>query len=357
MDEVEQMAFTVEDIRDLLEILRQRPEWRAELLGALLGEEFLSLPAQFRGLAEAHQRTEAEIAVLSAEVRALAEAQRRSEEQFASYRAETNRRFAELAAEVRALAEAQRRTEQRVEELAEAQRRTEQRVEELAEAQRQTAQTVRELVEAQRQTDQRLNELAEAQRRTEQRLDELAEFQRRAYEEFVAFRSETDQRLTRLERGQQRLEVAVERLQREVRNLSNTIGMTVEDEAEDMVAWVLKKRGYTIRRTRQSAIIDGEVDVIVLATTPEGQDVTVVVEVKHRLGVRDVYRWAQRVQSKSYQRRLVEAGYAAPYMPYIFAMRFDDPALEATRALGIGLVNSRGEQVEGSLLVRGGVSR
>ena len=343
MDEVEQMAFTVEDIRDLLEILRQRPEWRAELLGALLGEEFLSLPAQFRGLAEAHQRTEAEIAVLSAEVRALAEAQRRSEEQFASYRPETNRRFAELAAEVRALAEAQRRTEQRVEEL--------------AEAQRQTAQTVRELVEAQRQTDQRLNELAEAQRRTEQQLDELAEFQRRAYEEFVAFRSETDQRLTRLERGQQRLEVAVERLQREVRNLSNTIGMTVEDEAEDMVAWVLKKRGYTIRRTRQSAIIDGEVDVIVLATTPEGQDVTVVVEVKHRLGVRDVYRWAQRVQSKSYQRRLVEAGYAAPYMPYIFAMRFDDPALEATRALGIGLVNSRGEQVEGSLLVRGGVSR
>jgi len=343
MDEVEQMAFTVEDIRDLLEILRQRPEWRAELLGALLGEEFLSLPAQFRGLAEAHQRTEAEIAVLSAEVRALAEAQRRSEEQFASYRAETNRRFAELAAEVRALAEAQRRTEQRVEEL--------------AEAQRQTDQTVRELVEAQRQTDQRLNELAEAQRRTEQRLDELAEFQRRAYEEFVAFRSETDQRLTRLERGQQRLEVAVERLQREVRNLSNTIGMTVEDEAEDMVAWVLKKRGYTIRRTRQSAIIDGEVDVIVLATTPEGQDVTVVVEVKHRLGVRDVYRWAQRVQSKSYQRRLSDAGYAAPYMPYIFAMRFDDPALEATRALGIGLVNSRGEQVEGSLLVRGGVSR
>jgi len=337
------MAFTVEDIRDLLEILRQRPEWRAELLGALLGEEFLSLPGQFRGLAEAHQRTEAEIAVLSAEVRALAEAQRRSEEQFASYRAETNRRFAELAAEVRALAEAQRRTEQRVEEL--------------AEAQRQTDQTVRELVEAQRQTDQRLNELAEAQRRTEQRLDELAEFQRRAYEEFVAFRSETDQRLTRLERGQQRLEVAVERLQREVRNLSNTIGMTVEDEAEDMVAWVLKKRGYTIRRTRQSAIIDGEVDVIVLATTPEGQDVTVVVEVKHRLGVRDVYRWAQRVQSKSYQRRLSDAGYAAPYMPYIFAMRFDDPALEATRALGIGLVNSRGEQVEGSLLVRGGVSR
>jgi len=343
MDEVEQMAFTVEDIRDLLEILRQRPEWRAELLGALLGEEFLSLPAQFRGLAEAHQRTEAEIAVLSAEVRALAEAQRRSEEQFASYRAEANRRFAELAAEVRALAEAQRRTEQRVEEL--------------AEAQRQTAQTVRELVEAQRQTDQRLNELAEAQRRTEQRLDELAEFQRRAYEEFVAFRSETDQRLTRLERGQQRLEVAVERLQREVRNLSNTIGMTVEDEAEDMVAWVLKKRGYTIRRTRQSAIIDGEVDVIVLATTPEGQDVTVVVEVKHRLGVRDVYRGAQRVQSKSYQRRLVEAGYAAPYMPYIFAMRFDDLALEATRAMGIGLVNSRGEQVEGTLVITGGVAR
>jgi uncharacterized protein (UPF0254 family) len=337
-------------------------------------------------LAEAQRRTEQQFtayreetdrrfAELVAEVRALAEAQRRTEQQFTAYREETDRRFAELAAEVRALAEAQRRTEQQftayreetdrrfaelaaeVRALAEAQRQTDQTVRELAEAQRQTDQTVRELVEAQRQTDQRLNELAEAQRRTEQRLDELAEFQQRAYEEFVTFRTETDARLTRLERGQQRLEVAVERLQREVRNLSNTIGMTVEDEAEDMVAWVLQKRGYTIRHTRQSTIIDGEVDVIILATTPEGQEVTVVVEVKHRLGVKDVYRWAQRIQSKSYQRRLMDAGYTGPYLPYIFAMRFDDPALETTRALGVGLVNSRGEQVQGTLVVRSGASR
>jgi Holliday junction resolvase-like predicted endonuclease len=209
------------------------------------------------------------------------------------------------------------------------------------------------LAEAQRRTEERVEQLAEAQRRTEERVEQLAEAQRRAYEEFVAFRTETDQRLTRLERGQQRLEVAVERLHREVRNLSNTIGMTVEDEAEDMVAWVLQKRGYTIRKSLQSAIIDGEMDVILLGSDPDGQEVTVVVEVKHRLGVKDVYRWGQRIQSKGYQRRLADAGYQPPYLPYIFAMRFDEPALEATRKLGIGLVNSRGEQVEGTLNIPG----
>jgi len=313
------MAFTVEDFRDLLEILRQRPEWRAELLGALLGDEFLSLPQQVRELIEAQKRTEAEIAALSAEVRALAQAHRRLEEQFASYREETDRRFAELAAEVRALAEAQRRAEE-------------------------------EFARYRAYAEERFNRL-------EQAIQELAEAQRRTEEEFARYRQQTDARLDRLERGQQRLEVAFERLQKEVRNLSNTIGMTVEDEAEDMVGWVLKKRGYVIHKSVQSALINGEVDVILRATDPNGQDVTVVVEVKHRLGTNDVYRWAQRVQSRNYQRRLQEAGYTPPYLPYVFAMRFDEPTIEVVRAVGIGLVNHRGEQVEGTLLVSGRATR
>jgi myosin heavy subunit len=313
------MAFTVEDFRDLLEILRQRPEWRAELLGALLGDEFLSLPQQVRELIEAQKRTEAEIAALSAEVRALAQAHRRLEEQFASYREETDRRFAELAAEVRALAEAQRRAEE-------------------------------EFARYRAYAEERFNRL-------EQAIQELAEAQRRTEEEFARYRQQTDARLDRLERGQQRLEVAFERLQKEVRNLSNTIGMTVDDEAEDMVGWVLKKRGYVIHKSVQSALINGEVDVILRATDPNGQDVTVVVEVKHRLGTNDVYRWAQRVQFRNYQRRLQEAGYTPPYLPYVFAMRFDEPTIEVVRAVGIGLVNHRGEQVEGTLLVSGRATR
>ncbi|MBI4670465.1 MAG: hypothetical protein HY741_02185 [Chloroflexi bacterium] len=107
------MAFTVNDYQDLVQLLRQRPEWQVELRHLLLDDDFLALP------------------------RIVAE-----------------------------LAEAQRRTEARVEELAEAQRRTEARVEELAEAQRRTEVRVIE------NTNQ-ISELAEVQRQSLERLDRL----------------------------------------------------------------------------------------------------------------------------------------------------------------------------------------
>ncbi len=377
------MPFTVQDLDDLLAILQQHPEWRGRLLEALLGQEFFTLPQQMQKLIEAQQRTEEQIAALTSAVQTLAEAQRRTEEEFARYREETNARLTRLEQAVEALAEAQRRSEeefaryreetnarltrleQAVEALAEAQRRSE---EEFARYREETnarltrlEQAVEALAEAQRRTEEEFARyrayIEERFNRLEQVVQELAEAQRRTEEEFARYRQQTDARLDRLERGQQRLEVAFERLQREVRNLSNTIGMTVEDEAEDMVAWVLRKRGYVIHKSVQSALINGEVDVILLATDPNGQDMTVVVEVKHRLGTKDVYRWAQRVQSRNYQRRLQEAGYAPPYLPYVFAMRFDEPTVEVLRAVGIGLVNHRGEQVEGTLVVSGRTTR
>ncbi|MDI3297594.1 MAG: hypothetical protein QJR08_00325 [Bacillota bacterium] len=87
------MAFTVEDFRDLLRILDERPEWKAELRRAVLADDMLELPRIVRELAEAQRRTEV--------------------------------RLDSLAARVEELAEAQKRTEARMEELAEAQRRTE----------------------------------------------------------------------------------------------------------------------------------------------------------------------------------------------------------------------------------------
>jgi hypothetical protein len=76
------MAFKVSDFHDLVRLLEQHPEWRAELRRLVLTEEILSLPQLVRDLAQ----------------------------------------------EVRGLAEAQARTEVRLTELAEAQARTEQRV-------------------------------------------------------------------------------------------------------------------------------------------------------------------------------------------------------------------------------------
>ncbi len=109
------MAFQVDDLRDLIELLAEKPEWRAQLRPLILGDEFDRLPRIVEELAEAQQRTEAR---------------------------------------VEELAEAQRRTEARVEELAEAQRRTESRIEGLTGR-------VEDLTEAQRRTESRLQEMGE----------------------------------------------------------------------------------------------------------------------------------------------------------------------------------------------------
>ena len=87
------MAFTIEDYRDLVQLLSERPEWRSELRQLLLSDELLTLPEVVRGLAEAQQRAEVRLANvedrlskietaiqhLTEQVRALTESQRQTE--------------------------------------------------------------------------------------------------------------------------------------------------------------------------------------------------------------------------------------------------------------------------------------
>lgn len=55
------MSFTVDEFRDLISILEQQPEWRAELRRWVLTEELLALPQVVQDLAEAQRRTEASL--------------------------------------------------------------------------------------------------------------------------------------------------------------------------------------------------------------------------------------------------------------------------------------------------------
>jgi hypothetical protein len=93
------MAFTVEDLRDLLRLLEERPEWRAEVRRALLTDELLALPELVRALGEAQRRAEERLSRVEDHLAALAEAQRQSEAQLA------------------ALARTQRRTDARVDRI------------------------------------------------------------------------------------------------------------------------------------------------------------------------------------------------------------------------------------------------
>jgi hypothetical protein len=90
------MAFTVEEFRDLVRILEEHPEWRAELRRLVLTDELLTLPELVRELIEAQRRTEQRVATIEEQLAALIEAQQRTEQ------------------EIAALVEIQRRAEQRI---------------------------------------------------------------------------------------------------------------------------------------------------------------------------------------------------------------------------------------------------
>jgi hypothetical protein len=116
------MAFTVEDLNDLIRILKQHPEWCMELRRVLLTDELLQLPELMRELIEVSRQHSAAIAE-------LAEAQRRTEqrlqqlsEEFAAYRQLTDQRFAETSQQIAELVGVMRDMLRRLERLEEWQR-------------------------------------------------------------------------------------------------------------------------------------------------------------------------------------------------------------------------------------------
>jgi hypothetical protein len=148
-------AFTVESFHDLIRLLEEQPEWRAELRRLVLTESLLALPDL---------------------VRELVEAQRRSEERLAAVEHRTGAvedRMAAMEQRTAAVEDRMAALEQRMLEVAEAQRRTDEQLAELAKAQRRTDEQLAALTEAQRQTQESLDALIRRSDRIESRLDEM----------------------------------------------------------------------------------------------------------------------------------------------------------------------------------------
>jgi hypothetical protein len=67
------MAFTVNDLQDLIALLAEKPEWRAQLRPVILGEEFERMPQILQELAEAQRRTQVQMSELAGTVARLGE--------------------------------------------------------------------------------------------------------------------------------------------------------------------------------------------------------------------------------------------------------------------------------------------
>jgi len=332
------VTLSTDDLHELIRLLEQHPEWRAELRRLVLTEELLGLPGLTRELAgivremarsqqqglERLERVEVTQARLTEALTTLAEAQRRTEER------------------LDALAEAQRRTEERIEALAEAQRRTEEGLQQLTARVDALAARVDELAEAQRRTEERLDalaarveELATAQRRTEERLqqltarvdglaarvDELAEAQRRTEERLDALAARVEELAT----AQRRTEEGLEQLTARVSVLAGAM-QRMADDLGRLKGWSLEERARRkahalfrrlIRRPRLVAeeqfaqLVDDaqdqgtlspeeadrliEADVVVRGQEPDDRsEVYLIAEVSWGIGVKDVQRARER---------------------------------------------------------------
>lgn len=141
------MAFTVQDFRDLIRLLEQHPEWRAELRRWVLGEEVLTLPQTMRELADIQRRTEARLEQLTAHVDELAQ------------------RLGQLTMRVDELTQRLDRLTERVDELAQRLEQLTARVDELAQRLEQLTERVDELTQRLEQLTMRVDTLVDVQLR------------------------------------------------------------------------------------------------------------------------------------------------------------------------------------------------
>ncbi|HAF71335.1 TPA: hypothetical protein DCL37_08380 [Candidatus Acetothermia bacterium] len=297
------MGFTVKEFHDLVRILEQHPEWRAELRRLLLPDEVLALPQLVHELITAQRRSEERLTRLEETVARLAEAQAHAE-----------KRLERLEETVTRLAEAQAHAEKRLErleetvaQLAEAQARTEKRLERLEE-------TVARLAEAQARTEERLARLEERTDRLEQALERLAEAQARA-----------EVRLERLEETVARLAEAQARTEGQLGELVDTVQQLVVDVGRlkgDALERRYRERAfsYFAPLLRHIHVVPGEelmerleeaedqgvlsrqevedllqADLVVRGVRREdGKEVYLVVEVSWGVGPMDVHRARRR---------------------------------------------------------------
>jgi predicted nuclease with TOPRIM domain len=183
------MPFTVTEFHDLVRLVEERPEWRAELRRIVLTDELLALPEQVASL---RRDTEQRFQQLAVQLAGLTTAQVRTEARLAELsqaQARTEGRLAELAAaqarleeQMVTLSQAQARTEERLAELTAAQARLEEQMVTLSQAQARTEGRLAELAAAQARLEEQMVTLSQAQARTEERLAELTAAQTRTEE-------------------------------------------------------------------------------------------------------------------------------------------------------------------------------
>jgi hypothetical protein len=138
---------------------------------------------------------------------------------------------------------------------------------------------------------------------------------------------------------------ALRRTQRELSSLTNTIGATIEADAEETLRAAVIERGWTPLGGPVPLSLNGDVDLAMQVEEPAGERFWVLVEAKLRLRRNEVFDWGQQLNDPGYRQLLAAAGVPGPFMAYAFGPRVYPEAIEAARTVGVGVLKLNGEQL------------
>ena len=338
------MAFTVEDVGDLVRILDEKPEWRSELRRVVLSDHLSALHEQ---IAESRLATERRIDAINAEIAELRAATERHTAEIAELRAATERHTAEIA-ELRAA------TERHTAEIAELRAATERHTAEIAELRAATERHTAEIAELRAATERHTAEIAELRAATERHTAEIVELRaatERHTAEVAELRAATERHtaeIAELRAATERHTEQIARLTRSVHSLSNDVGdlkgMGLEQRYRRMAYAYF---GRFIRRTRvmqterfaalvedaitQGVLSDDEadelswVDLVVSGKRRDtGNEVFLVAEISWTVAPHDVERAARRASLFARIRSPVLAVAAGKFVTEEAALRARD---------------------------------
>ncbi len=262
------MTLSTDDLHELIRLLEQHPEWRAELRRLVLTEELLSLPDLTRELADIVRR------MVQLEQQGLERLER--------------------------LEAAQSRTAEALAGLAGAQQRTEERLEAL------TARVI-DLTDRLGQLTARVDDLAERLEQLTARVDDLAERLERVEEQILQLTARVDDLTIQVS-------VLVRTVQRMADDLGRLKGWGLEERARRKAHALFRRvirRPRLVSEERFAQLVDDaqdqgilspeeadrliEADVVVTGQRPEDRsEVYLIAEVSWGIGVEDVQRARER---------------------------------------------------------------
>lgn len=312
------MAFTLRDFRDLLNLLEQHPEWRAELRRTLLSEEMLTLPELVREIAQEVRQQAVHLSQLTQRVDRL------------TFRVdELTLRLTQLTERVDQIASELMQLTARVDQLTHRVDQLTARVDELTQRLDDLSRQMNELTLRVEQLTQRVDELTLRVEQLTQRVDDLT----RRMDELTA-------NVQKLAMSQQRMADDIAQLKKFYHEqkhftrahayFSKLLKHIRALPPEEISAMLddLEEQG---KLTSQEVADLLQADVIVRGRRREdGQEVYLVVEASSGVGMNDVQRAARRAQTLS------KAGLLA--VPVVAGEGIDPDAHQSAREMGVMVV-------------------